>query len=86
MENLPSFSSNPCCYSHEKIEHIFLQQTEEKLLMKTDFFMITLPGSLPTTITLSFGTDAYLKWSFFLLFLVPHLVKVVECNGPYKTG
>lgn len=54
-------SPSPRCWSHEKIEHILLQQSEEKLLMKTDFFMITLSGRLSATIALSFGTDAYFK-------------------------
>ncbi len=82
-------SPSPRCWSHEKIEHILLQQSEEKLLMKTDFFMITLSGRLSATIALSFGTDAYFKWlgewSFFFI-LVPHLLRAVECNGSHEMG
>lgn len=57
-------SSSPHCWSHEETEHSLLQQSEEKLLNKTDFFMVRLSGRPPTTITLSYDTDAYLKWSW----------------------
>lgn len=79
-------SSSSHCWSHEKIEHILLQQSEEKLLMKTDFLWLHFQGgcqqlslsALAQMLTLS---DRGVN---FLLFFMSHLVKAVESNGPHE--
>ena len=79
------------CWSHGNIEHILLQQTEEKLLMKTDFIydytlgegcqLLSLSASAQMLILSDCGSEVGFFFPF--VFLVPH---GFECNGPREMG